>query len=275
MPEQNNTQQPCHEDEIDLREIINVILKRKKLILGIFLASVIITAIVSFVIPKTYLSTAIIQTGIVSEPLISTEEAAQMIKTNDFLTPIIKELELTAKPESLKNAINLEKIKDTNLNKLELKYQDKATSYRLCKQIADSFSARANELYKQRIDLAQSYKEVLDMQLNTINRSAQDMQTMVRDTVVLEGADETQTVIMHILLKDLLLNQQTNVAKLIENKDAINKIISSSKEFKTIDIENPKKIAPNIKLNIVLAGTFSLMFGIFLAFFLEFWQKSS
>ena len=38
MPEPREQMQEIHEDEIDLREYINVIIKRKKLILGIFLA---------------------------------------------------------------------------------------------------------------------------------------------------------------------------------------------------------------------------------------------
>jgi len=58
--------------------------------------------------------------------------------------------------------------------------------------------------------------------------------------------------------------------------------ISSIKEdlmnyqgFKVIDpaIEPNAPIKPNKKLNILIAGVLGLFIGIFVAFFLEFWQK--
>ena len=49
MPNQNYA-----EDEINLRDYINTILKRKKLILSVFFVAVVTTAVVSFLMPKVY-----------------------------------------------------------------------------------------------------------------------------------------------------------------------------------------------------------------------------
>jgi len=47
-----------YEDEIDLRSYIEVVVKRRKLIIGIFLAAVVLAAIVSLILPKIYQASA-------------------------------------------------------------------------------------------------------------------------------------------------------------------------------------------------------------------------
>ncbi|MEI7998547.1 MAG: Wzz/FepE/Etk N-terminal domain-containing protein [Candidatus Omnitrophota bacterium] len=53
-----STQAPLIEDEIDLRKYIEIIIKRKKFILGIFFVVVAFTAVTSFFQPKVYKATA-------------------------------------------------------------------------------------------------------------------------------------------------------------------------------------------------------------------------
>jgi len=55
-----NTQQPPIEDEINLRDYINVIIKRKKIILTVFFVSIITTAVFSLMMPKVYQATTLI-----------------------------------------------------------------------------------------------------------------------------------------------------------------------------------------------------------------------
>ena len=58
MPNQNYA-----EDEINLRDYINTILKRKKLILSVFFVAVVTTAVVSFLMPKVYEVSMLIEPG--------------------------------------------------------------------------------------------------------------------------------------------------------------------------------------------------------------------
>ena len=72
-------QQYIQKDEIDIKEYVNVIIKRKKFILIIFLLSVVIASIVSLRMPKIYEITSIIQLGSINEPLINNEEAKSIM----------------------------------------------------------------------------------------------------------------------------------------------------------------------------------------------------
>jgi uncharacterized protein involved in exopolysaccharide biosynthesis len=276
MPNQEKPQNPqqIHEDEIDLRELINVIIKRKKLILGIFLASVIITAVISFLTPRTYLSTAIIQTGIVDTPLIGIAEAAQMMKVQDFLNPIVKELELKVAPESLKSAINLKGIKDTSLIQLEVEYQGMGTSYKLLRAIVSSFLAKNNELYQQRMDFINQQIKESDTQIDSVQSDISRTQELIQNLSLSEKISETDAGVKIILLQNTLPSYYDNLTNLFRQNNNLRLILIKAKEFELVDLTKPTPIKPNKKLNIALASVLSLMFAIFLAFFMEFWQKS-
>jgi capsular polysaccharide biosynthesis protein len=270
-----NPQQPIYEDEIDLRELINVVIKRKKLILGIFLASVIIAAVISFLTPGIYLSTAIIQTGIVDTSLIGIAEAEQMMKTQDFLSPIVKELELKVEPESLKSAINLKSIKDTSLIHLEVEYQGMGTSYKLLRAIVDSFLTKNNELYQQRMDFINQQIEEFDTQINSVKSDISKTQEPIQNLSLSEKISEADAGIRIILLQNTLASYYNNLTSLFEQNNNLRLILIKAKEFKLVDLTKPYPIKPKKKLNIALAGVLSLMLATFLAFFMEFWQKST
>jgi len=49
-----NKEHPAYEDEINLYDYWKVVVKRKKLIIGLFLISVVVAAIISLLMPKIY-----------------------------------------------------------------------------------------------------------------------------------------------------------------------------------------------------------------------------
>ncbi|TRZ96011.1 hypothetical protein D4R78_01740 [bacterium] len=148
-----NTQQPPVEDEIDLRDYINVIIKRKKIILTIFFVSVLTTAIISFLQPKTYKASVYImvlpsqiQTALFpaevsfgvgkldtagesyqKKPLMSLLTHKILLKSDVVSKRIIDALGLTDKsgkaltPEDLKNNLKIDGTKkDEESNVIEL-----------------------------------------------------------------------------------------------------------------------------------------------------------
>jgi polysaccharide biosynthesis transport protein len=120
MPDQAQTPQPqqIHEDEIDLRELINVIIKRKKLILGIFFASIFITAITSFLQPKTYqahVSLMVLPSrmqAIFSPTQLSLDTQQQYVKIDTMQSKYIPTISLSTHKEFLKSNAVLEKVID-------------------------------------------------------------------------------------------------------------------------------------------------------------------
>lgn len=122
MPESTKEMQETHEDEIDLRDYINVIIKRKKVIFTVFSVAVITTIIFSFLTPKVYEVSMIIEPPIMSvtntgvQNLDSVENIRAKIEEGAFNTKIIKGLDI--KVRSLQ--FNISQPSGTRLIKVSL-----------------------------------------------------------------------------------------------------------------------------------------------------------
>jgi len=271
MPEQDYAEQ-----EINLRDYINVIIKRKKIILTVFFVSVITTAVFSLIMPKVYLSTATIQNGIVGELLIKKSVAEEIIKFYDFLNPIIKELKLETNVERLKRAIKVEVINDTDFLRFKVEYKDRDVSLKLCQSIVNSFLAQANNLYQQRLNLVNRHIEELNSQIKSIQSDIERTQGLIQNLAVSEKIGEPERGIRIVLLQNTLPNYQANLISLLNLKNDLQLTLIKAKEFKLIDqpIKPKYPIKPNKRQNVVISGVISLMFGVFLALFIEYWEKS-
>ena len=135
------------EEEIDLREYINVLLKRKGVIVLIFLIAVITAAIVSyFVLQPVYEADVVIT---VSEPKvknslvdeISLEEYKNLIKDIEIEEELIQKLNLNEPPlkltpYDLEQILIIELPKDTNLIKMSIQ----TSNSKLCKDILNTWA---------------------------------------------------------------------------------------------------------------------------------------
>jgi len=144
------------EEEIDLREYINVLLKRKGVIILIFLIAVITAALVSyFYLKPVYEASTIliiskpkyqvelepkIQTQFTSEVSLATYES--LIKDRKIEEEVIKKLNLDQPPyeltpDNLQRMITIESLKNTNLIKMNLQ----AGEPKLAKDITNVWAA--------------------------------------------------------------------------------------------------------------------------------------
>lgn len=135
------------EEEVDLREYIEVLIKRSKFIIGITLVAVIITAIFSyFVLPPTYEATgsllvnpnqATVQitspeqllSPLTYLPKISVATYQEIAKSKDIEKKVFDELNLSSSPynltlDDLDEMITVENPKDSTLIKVSVKYKD-------------------------------------------------------------------------------------------------------------------------------------------------------
>ena len=155
------------EEEIDLREYINVLLKRKSIILLIFLIAVITASIVSyFIIEPVYQANTVITVSkpkignsIVSEP--SLEDYKNLITDNVLEEELIQKLNLNKPPfeltpYDLDQMLTVELPKGTNLIKMNLQ----AANPKLTKDIINSwatlFVEKNKKLYFDEVKMAKT-----------------------------------------------------------------------------------------------------------------------
>ena len=146
------------EEEIDLREYINVLLKRKSIIILIFLIAVITAAIVSyFILQPVYEANVVIS---VSKPKIknslvdeiSLEEYKNLIKDIEIEEEVIRKLNLDeppveVTPYDLERMITIELPKGTNLIKMNLQASNSKSTKDIINTWATLFVEKNKRLY--------------------------------------------------------------------------------------------------------------------------------
>jgi uncharacterized protein involved in exopolysaccharide biosynthesis len=166
------------EEEIDLREYINVLLKRKGIIILIFLIAVITAALVSyFYLKPVYEASTIlmiskpkyqvelepkIQTQFTSEISIATYES--LIKDREIEQKVIDKLDLNQPPyeftpDNLKGMISIESLKNTNLIKMNLQAGEPKLAKDIANVWASLFVEKNKDLNLQESKEAQGFIE--------------------------------------------------------------------------------------------------------------------
>jgi len=185
------------EEEIDLREYINVLLKRKGVIILIFLIAVTTAALVSyFYLKPVYEASTIlmiskpkyqvelepkIQTQFTPEVSLATYES--LIKDREIEKEVIKKLNLDQPPyeftpDSLQGMITIESLKNTNLIKMNLQTGEP----KLAKDIANVWAALFVEKNKA-LNLQES-KEAqgfIEEQLKISNQNLSTIEEEIRE----------------------------------------------------------------------------------------------
>jgi uncharacterized protein involved in exopolysaccharide biosynthesis len=185
------------EEEIDLREYINVLLKRKGIIILIFLIAVITAALVSyFYLKPVYQASTILMISkpkyqVELEPKIQTQFTPEvsfatyesLIKDREIEEEVIKKLNLDQPPygftpDSLQGMITIESLKNTNLIKMNLQ----AGEPKLAKDIANVWAALFVEKNKA-LNLQES-KEAqgfIEEQLKISNQNLSTIEEEIRE----------------------------------------------------------------------------------------------
>ena len=155
------------EEDIDLREYINVLLKRKGIIILIFLIAVITAAIASyFIIEPVYQANVVImvskpeiENSIVSEP--SLEDYKNLITDNVLEEELIKKLNLNKPPieltpYDLEQMLTVELPKDTYLIKMNLQFSNPKLTKDILNTWAALFVEKNKRLYFDEVKKAKT-----------------------------------------------------------------------------------------------------------------------
>ena len=185
------------EEEIDLREYINVLLKRKGVIILIFLIAVITAALVSyFYLKPVYEASTIlmiskpkyqvelepkIQTQFTPEVSLATYES--LIKDREIEEEVIKKLNLDQPPyeftpDSLQGMITIESLKNTNLIKMNLQ----AGEPKLAKDITNVWAALFVEKNKDlNLQESKEAQRFIEEQLKISNQNLSKIEEEIRE----------------------------------------------------------------------------------------------
>ena len=251
-----------YDDEINLYDLWKVIVKRKKLIIGLFIVIVVSTAIVSFLMPKVYrgeVNLSVIDNSVSSNIDISKElvdimgnidsEKKKMILPKTYIS--VKSVKLRALKEAKNKIVATMDVKSTDAISVAIS--------ELVDFLNNIESVKAS-LKEEREILTQR-----SIELSNILKTAPDL--LVAYNKLIRGGKLTI-----VGFNPIELNKR--IADIKIEKIAVEQALSRLKDGRIQIITPPyisnKPISPKILLNVVVAGILSLLLGIFLAAFIEF-----
>ncbi|RKY33753.1 MAG: hypothetical protein DRP69_05975, partial [Candidatus Duberdicusella sinuisediminis] len=136
------------EDEVDLREYIRVIVKRKWTIIIVVLISLGGGLLYNFLSTPIFQSIATLRIGEAKGILISKEEASELLRSKEIISPAIEGFPI----DLSKLRIETENIRGTDLIQFKVLYPDSTLAMKACKVISESFLNKLKKIYDERIN---------------------------------------------------------------------------------------------------------------------------
>jgi capsular polysaccharide biosynthesis protein len=245
----------AYEDEINLYDYWKIIAKRKRLIIGLFLTSIIFTGIISLFMPKIYRGDAIIKIK-----TLNSLEMASIIGD-----PNKKKIEYLPKTYHSVISIKMAALKNST-DKLHVTVEAKS---------ADDITAAILE-FVEHIDRHPLIKQEIDREKERLKLQVEEL------SKILKASDELIKTYDKLLKTNKLIPIGFNpidlgreISDIKIEKYQIEQALQQLEGAKIVEqpyiSETPVK--PNIKKNIALAGITSLFAGIFLSFLLNLYKK--
>lgn len=268
-------QPDIQEDEINIRDYINVIIKRKKLILAIFCVAVVVSAVVNLQLPKVYEVTSTVQLGSVNGFVTNKDEAKELVFNRDSLQVIIKKLNLNIDGERLRENIKIKDIPGTNLLTVTIVYPGLEEAFKIHDFVVSSLINQGQGIYLDNLAILKGRLNELEAAIKTVEGNINRIQNLVSELPKSGNISESDISLRIILLQITLPSYESNLTTLRNLRNELKLAIVNAKDFKVFDapIKPKYPIAPKKKQNVLIAGILSLLFSIFLALFMEFFRK--
>jgi len=262
-----------YDDEIDLRDLILVLWNYRKLVLGIFLVSLIIGTVISFAITPVYQVKAKISVGNYAidpdsgKQLMTPETAREILLSSDFQKEAWSS-EINA------GALDITPIENTNILQLTLETSEPQQGVVLLNELIAQFEEKTEEQYERSIDLLNNDLQNTERELQEINKSIAQTRELLEKISNAE-LSSTSAIYQAGLLDTLsrFLGQRDKLSeRKLQNEQKLNNIEGMEVLERPEAASSPMR--PNKKLNIVLAGILGLMAGIFMAFIVDYFRRN-
>ena len=267
------------EEEIDLKDYLKIILKRKRLILGIGLTVTIITLLFSFFSPKVYEISTSIEIGKSFEELLpknSIQEESNLLESPIQVKTKIEED--VYKEIQEKFNLKVENPKNTNLILIKIESKNPEKDKKILEEL--------NKI------ILEDHQKKLETQINTLSKKEKNIKTKISSLNREKEAIEERVKILEAippqkrtLSEKFFLSESRE--KIEKKEQEINnlqeELLSLQKQIATLQptkvLKEPtiskKPIKPNIILNTICALLLGLFGGIFFAFAKEWWKEEN
>ncbi len=266
-------------EEVELIDYLRVIWKRKWLIFVITLLTIVGTGIMSIRMPKIYQADALIEIGKViaiptttattptTTPVTSPKEMVEYLSFKYGSGPLI----VNGREEE--GSLKAQVVEGTNLVRVTMEGPGQEKIKEILKRVIDDLIEDHFERTRASIQTYSAYIERLEADVRKIQREIKPAEEKIEKI-----NPDKEYLPLIIMAQNYLLNRKDALRKLKQDILFYRSLTRDLERYKTKLIgeikakKNPVK--PKVGRNILLGGTVSLLFSIFLAFFVEYVEKA-
>lgn len=262
------------DDEIDLRDIIRVLWKNRRLIVGFFLIAVVAAGAISFAMPSVYRVSSIVAMGDFDDPVYTSQASVRQIMLSDeFLLEVFEQLRPNATGgefNAFKENVKVFPVSD-RLLEISVETPKKQEGIKAVEKIVWLFANRSEDSYNKQkkilTDQLADTLERLDVIAMEINRTSEALQSLQDLSGSLAVQDETR----FLRTLDLLNGKETQRTALLDRRQELQKqLVLIRPQIVVQPAREPVSPIGSRKILIVaIAGMLGLMGGIFTAFLRE------
>jgi uncharacterized protein involved in exopolysaccharide biosynthesis len=264
------------DDEIDLRDIFRVLWKRRLLIIGVFVAAVLVAGVISLSMLPVYTVSTIIAVGNFEDPVYTSQASARSIMLSDeFLQEVFGPLGPNATGSefmAFKGSVKVEPVKGSDkLIEISVETPERQEGLKAVEKMVWLYANRSEDSYNKQkkilsdqLAVTQERLDVIDMEINQTREALQDMQDS-------SGPSEVQAEMRFSRTLDRLSGMETERSAQIDRSLDLQKQLELIKHLEVVSParEPVSPIGPRKILIVGIAGMLGLMVGIFAAFLRE------
>lgn len=274
------------EEEINLRELIEVLINGKWIIIGICFVAVLAAGVLSFfVLPEKYEARATIMfdNSFIGQQGLSLESYKELILSPARMEYVYNELQLGDKDytmTSFKNSVKTEVNKEAGLVSITAA----GTDPELVRQIVNLFGQISVNDFRQRL-IYNKEREIIkaEKMLENINQEMANIPKLLGTTEVKERGGQVILIPevnpMYEKLSARWDEVNSLVTQLKADKEYLEEGLKTGGKGLFIILQNAplpeEPVSPRKMLNMAVAGVLGLMVSVFVVFFREFWRKST
>jgi len=264
------------EKEVDLRDYINMVKKRWKIILIIFLVSTITSGVVSFLLPKTYEASAMVKIGRTRGRLL--EESSTVIeifKARPILEKVAEELNIPPTQEKLQELASKIKMKEkSGLLEIRGRGETPEEAVKLVNGVTTVLLKRHEQIFARARTILEEYLASGKQRLVEIEREIKMLRKKIEELGATDS--EAKAMVVRGYMEGLERSRDRYEQLQVELREK--KMEESYGTVSTELVISPttpeKPIGPKKKQNVLIAGILGLFVGFVSAAIVEYFEKS-
>lgn len=257
-----------------LKDYVEVMLKWKKLILGITIVSLILAFVLNyFVFKPVYRGSAVVYIAqINNNPLIKPKDVQSQITSDGFLQKIAQDLGVTY--TEVKDSIAVSTAQDSKILVVNFDSEDKELIRNFFRYFIVELNNFNDQAYQTLIESLKVQVSSLQTQVDSLDKQAEDVLARLKN-LEQKSATNSEYILEYSQLRavyDSIVSKKVDLVKQIAQ---IEGNIKGSNTFfyqsEPLILDSPVK--PRKLFNTALTGFIAFLLSVLLTFFLDYWNR--